>query len=245
MVITGKGEESMAEILDNFVAAIRTAYGANLAAVILYGSKAVQNEAGKGSDYNLLVVLKEVRFADLRSLEGSIGKWIKAGNQPPLLFTLDMFKESMDVFPVEFLDMRDNRKLLYGDDPFVDFMVLDQNLRHECEFELKSKLLKLRQGYMASGGKPKEVAALMAASISPVMVIFRHVVRLFGKEPPLKKQEALKVLAGLSGIGISVFETIQRIKHGEEKIRNLNIDSVMSEYLKEIEKIISLVDAMG
>jgi len=61
-----------------------------------------------------------------------------------MIFTVSEFLSSDDVFPIEYLDMKDGHKLLYGRDFLSEINVSDANLRHECEFDLRSKLLKLR-----------------------------------------------------------------------------------------------------
>jgi predicted nucleotidyltransferase len=234
----------MADILTTFTDAVTKAYGRNLLSIILYGSMANGEESGKRSDYNLLIILDKVGFEDLRALKESMEAWLRAGNHPPLLFARSVFEKSTDVFPIEFLDIKDNRRVLYGDDPFSKLAILDTNLRHECEFELKSKLLKLRQGYMACHDNSRRIEHLMTGTISSVLTVLRHVVRLLGKVPPARKRDALPMLAEIAGIDVAVFETVLKMKHGDEKAAENVIDSLMGAYLSEIEKVITLVDDM-
>jgi len=227
-----------------FTDAITKAYGRNLRSIILYGSMAKGEESGKHSDYNLLIILEKVGFEDLRALKGSMAEWLRAGNHPPLLFARSVFEKSTDVFPIEFLDIKDNRRVLYGEDPFSGLAILDTNLRHECEFELKSKLLKLRQGYMSCHDNPRQIEHLMSGSISPVLTVFRHVLRLLGKVPPARKRDALPMLAEFAGVDAAVFEAVLNIKHGDKKAAGNDMSSLMCDYLREIEKVISVVDDM-
>ncbi|MBN1385048.1 MAG: hypothetical protein JW983_09235 [Elusimicrobia bacterium] len=231
----------MSDILMKFTEEAKATYSQNLKSIILYGSKASGEDTKKHSDYNLLIVLENISFMDLKSLNKIMKSWIRKGNQPPLLFTMERLKKSADVFPIEFLDMKDNRKILYGEDPFQNLEIHNTHLRHECEFELKGKLLKLRQGYMTASGK-SDVRNLLINSISTFLIIFRHVLRLIGVTPPPKRLDALNILAQKKGLNPSAFITIFNMKKGDKEALNQDPDLIIQEYLKEIEKITDIVD---
>lgn len=231
----------MSDILTKFLEETKTAYGQNLKSVVLYGSKASGEDTKKHSDYNLLIVLESISFNDLKLLGKIMKKWIKHGNPPPLLFTEERLKKSADVFPIEFFDIKDNHKILYGEDYFEKLEIRNMHLRHECESELKGKLLKLRQGYMVSRGK-SDVQNLLINSISTFLIIFRHIIRLFGITPPLKRLDAMKILSDKTGMNPSVFVAIFNMKQGNKEALKQNPDLLMEDYLKEIEKITDVVD---
>lgn len=232
----------MQDILNKFVEDIKTSYKENLKSVILYGSKASGEDTKKHSDYNLLIVLEDISFHNLRSMGKAIGTWVKHGNQPPLLFTVARLKKSADIFPIEFLDMKDNHKILYGENPFQDIEIHDIHLRHECEFELKGKLLKLRQGYMMTQGKSNMIRDLMIASISTFLIVSRHTIRLLGETPPQKRLDALNILANRIGLDPGPFITIFKMKQGDKETLKLDMDNLMEKYLVEIEKIVDFID---
>ena len=232
----------MAGLLESFIEDAKRIYGGKLRSIILYGSRADGEDIRDHSDYNLLVILDTVTAEDIKALSPVIAGWIKRGNQPPLIFTSDYFRRSADVFPIEFLDMKEKHKVLYGEDLLKDLAVERLNLRHECEFELKSKLLKLRQAYMVAAGKPKQVQELLIGSVSSFLVLFRSVIRLMGKEPPAKKLDSLHVLAGSTGINTSAFVTVMEMKQGNKEVYKQDPEQLMKEYLSGIEKIVTLVD---
>ena len=135
----------MEEKLQAMVGKIKEAFGDQLKSVMLYGSKANGDIGGKCSDYNTLVDSNDASFVNQQKLAPLTADWIKAGSPPPQVFSARMFDKSNDVFPIEFLDMKAHHKVLYGDDPLQGVKVDMSNLRHQCEFELKGKLLALRQ----------------------------------------------------------------------------------------------------
>ncbi|MFH1259763.1 MAG: nucleotidyltransferase domain-containing protein [Elusimicrobiota bacterium] len=230
------------DILTKFVEEVKAVYGKNLLSIILYGSRASGEETKKYSDYNLLIVLEEIKFSDLKLITRPIKNWVKQGNPAPLFFTSARLKTSADVFPIEFLDIKDKHKVLFGDDLFLGLEIKHTHLRHECEFELKGKLLKLRQGYILSGNKPKLVRKLLIDSLSAVLVVFRHSLRLFGQTPPLKKIDSLELLAKRIGLDASVFLAVHKMKNGDKEANKIDPDGLMEKYLQQIEKVVEAVD---
>ncbi|MFC1468163.1 hypothetical protein ACFLQY_05740, partial [Verrucomicrobiota bacterium] len=169
-------------------------------------------------------------------------KWEKAGNPAPLLFTKDALQDSTDVFPIELLDIRDCRKVLLGDDVVADIEVRTENLRLEIERELRGKLIQLRQRYIASGGKPKVVVQLMTQSLSTFLVLFRAALRLFEEHVPVQKTLALEKLGKHINFEPAAFKTVQLLKEGKLKAKQVEARELFAQYLSAIEQAINAVD---
>ena len=234
----------MSSMLEKFVEEIKRVCGDNLKSVILYGSKASGESTKKFSDYNLLLVLNKISFQDLKSITFIADKWIKQKNPPPLIFSAERLNKSTDVFPIEFLDMKEHHKVLYGDDPFTDMQINLRHLRHECESELKGKLLKLRQGYMNTGGKTSGVRELLISSVSTFLIVSRHILYLLGRTPPAKRLDALNMLSEHIKINTEPFISILKMKNEEKETSKLDPVVIFEQYIEEIEKIVDFVDDM-
>ncbi len=234
----------MADILTTYTEAIKELYGARLRSVVLYGSRASGEETGESSDYNVLIILDKVDFADLKVLQPFTAKWIKKGNPPPLLFSEQGFVNAADVFPVEYTDMKEKHKVLAGNDPFAGLTIDLKHLRHQCEYELRSKLLKLRQGYLLSQGKPREVRSLLVGSLSSLLVLFRHAITLLGKQPPLKNTDALRVLGECAGMDPQPFLSALALKQGASVPSGVH-ETLMNEVMHEIETVIRKIDSVS
>src|SRR5437773_6110391 len=136
------------DTLEKLVRDLRAAHGDNLAAVVLYGSAAAGDHHELRSDRNLLIALKRISTSDLHVAETAMREWQKLGQQIPVYFTVDELQSAADVFPIEFLQMEKARKVLYGRDPFEFVQISDANLRHQTEYELRIKLIRLRRLYI-------------------------------------------------------------------------------------------------
>ncbi len=228
---------------EKLVEDLKQACPKGLKSVVLYGSAAAGDHTGKQSDYNVLVVAKELDIATLDAFSKTASAWSKAGNPAPMLFTEERLAQATDVFPIELLDIRECHKVLYGDDLVQGLEIDTKNLRLEIEHELRGKLIRLRQSYLLTQGKPRAVADLMVQSLSTFLVLFRAALRLFESEVPQKKFQALEKLSTHLEFDGSVFKTVQELKDGTKKSKDLAVDKLFDNYLKTIERVIDAVDA--
>jgi len=220
---------------------LKSSLGSNLQTVILYGSAAAGDHTGKNSDYNLLVLTNSLDVTDLENVSHSSNKWVKQGNPPPLFFTAERFASSSDVFPIEIADIKDNHKILYGEDPFSDLKISQENLRLELEHELKGKLIQLRERFLETESKPKLVTDLMVNTLSTFLVLFKNALRLYKESPPIKKMEALAELNKHIPFDLEVFSIIEKVKKGE-KFKDLEPLDIFKRYLSSVEKVVDGID---
>ena len=166
-----------------------------LQSAVLYGSAAAGDFVPETSNYNVLLVIDGLGLAELDTLSTLVARWTKAGHRPPLLFARGQLQNSADAFAIELLDMQQSHRVLFGEDPLANLTVKQEHLRLQLQRELNEKLLALREGYLLTGGKPKPVAQLLAASVTGVLVLFRAALRLFQKDAPSAKADSLRLLS--------------------------------------------------
>jgi len=228
---------------EQLVEKLKQANPTGLRAVILYGSAAAGDHVGKRSDYNILVVMDQLGLRELKLFLKPSEAWVKEGNTPPLLFTPEVLQRSADVFPIELLDIRDSHRVLYGEDITGEIRINPENLRLQLEHELKGKLIQLRERYLATGGKAKLVGDLLMSSLSSFLVLFRAALRLFEQQVPSTKLEAVKLLSSHIRFDPGVFESVDALKAGTKKLREVDADELFGRYLQTIEAIVEAVDA--
>jgi hypothetical protein len=231
--------------LDDLVAQLRAAYGGDLRAVALYGSAAAGEHIPKRSDYNVLVLV-DVLSLDRLSAAASVARaWSEGGNPAPMTLTMSEWRGSADIFAMEYADILERHKILYGESPFDGIRVDPRDLRLQLEHEAMGKLLRLRQGILAAGGDGRLEGELLAGSLSTIMVIFRSVARLQGETPP-KDNVALAQSVGRSaGFDSAPFERVVRHVRGEQTIAAGDVRSVVAGYLAGMEKLVAHLDRLG
>src|SRR5438552_5574529 len=133
------------KLVSEFVEKMRTATGGNLTSVILYGSAAEGEFHPEYSDLNLLCVLQDTSFASLSKIAGAVEWWRKKKHHPPLILSPQELKDTADVFSIEFMDMKQRHRVLYGEDLLSNLDVPMHLHRSQIEYELREKLFLLRQ----------------------------------------------------------------------------------------------------
>jgi hypothetical protein len=228
---------------EEMTAKLQEALGEQLRGVVLYGSAAAGDTTGKRSDVNLLVLVDRLGVPELQALFGPTRSWAKQGNPPPLLFTEARLRESVDVFPIEMLDIRDQHRVLAGENPLAGLTISGANLRHQIEHELKGKLIALREHYLLTQGKAAAVRELLIASIANFQVLARAALRLVQKDIPGDKAAATKQLAERLEIDLSAFAEVAEVKRGDRKADDPN--ALFARYLTAVEALVDAVDGLA
>ncbi|MDD2889214.1 MAG: hypothetical protein PHE49_01055 [bacterium] len=232
--------------LDKFVGKLVEPYikelirlsGDNICSIILFGSAATKDFIPRKSNINLLVVCDEINLPNLKKYHKLVRRGRKRGIVAPLFLTEQHIKSSMDVFPIEFLEMKDSYLLLHGKDVLGKLAINTENLRLECEEQLKGKLVRLRQSYLEHGVNIK----IIAESITSLIPVFRSLVRLRTRAIKVDKEKAIEELAKLK-IDSQVFSTALDIKKGKYKLKNKALELFFEKYIKEIEKLCIYTDS--
>lgn len=227
-----------------FIDDLKATHGKNLASVILYGSAAVGDFVPQASDYNLLVALREIRPKDLRDAHACMREWQRLGHPVPVYFTVAELKEAGDVFPIELHQMESARKVLYGEDVLADVKISDAFLRHQTEYELRSKLLQLRRLYIPASASVEKLCSLMADSLVSFAALFRAVLLLHRIEPPIGKHGIIEATVKHLNINREPFEKIFAIRENKASntLNEVSANQLFSSYMEEIERVIDAVD---
>jgi len=229
-----------------FIDDLKATHGKNLASVILYGSAATGDFIPTRSDYNILIALYKITPKDLRNAHASVREWHKLGHSVPVYFTVSELQNAADVFPIEFHQMETARKILYGKDVLANVEVSDANLRHQAEYELRSKLILLRRQYIPASESVDGLKTLMAESLSSFATLFRAVLLLAGVEPPMRKHEVVALTVEQYGLDGATFEKIFNIreKNFAESLDEVSANRLFADYMEQIERVIDAVDAI-
>lgn len=229
---------------DAFIDDLRAAHGKNLASVILYGSAAAGDFERRQSDYNLLIALREITPKDLRAAQAPMREWSKLGHPVPVYFTVSELQTAADVFPIEFRQMEQIRKVLYGADVLANLNISDEFLRHQTEYELRSKLIQLRRRYIPASASIESLENLMAESLSSFSALFRAVLLIHGVEPPVGKRQVVAATARQLKLNGEPFEKIFNIRenNSSKMLDEISANELFAGYMREIENVIEAVD---
>jgi hypothetical protein len=228
--------------LEELVAQLRAAFGAELRSVVLYGSAASGEHIPRQSDYNVLVLVDALDVARLDAVAAVVRAWSEAGNPPPFTLTLEEWRRSADIFPMEYSDIQERHRVLHGASPFNGVRVAPADLRRQVESEAMGKLLHLRQGVLAAGGDGKRQLELLEASKSTIMVLFRAAMRLHGQTPSTDTIELCRQAGRLAGFDSEPFIRVVRHARGEAKVKPADARPLLTEYVRGVQQLVTHLD---
>jgi hypothetical protein len=232
--------------LNSLIADLREAHGENLASLTVYGSAAADDYLELRSDYNLLIALYKITPADLRASHAPMREWQRLGHPMPVYFTWEELQNAADVFPIEFHQMEQARVVLYGHDPFETLHITDEMLRHQTEYELRSRLLRVRRLYISASMSPERLGMLMNDSLSSFATLFGAALRLQGQTPPVEKPDCVRAATQFFGLQAEPFERIFALRAREDAVlSDVEANELFAAYLEQIEKVIAVVDGLG
>ena len=232
------------QLLGEFVQRLRAAAGENLTSVILYGSAAEGEFHPDYSDVNLLCVVRDTSFVSLNRIAGAAEWWRKKKHHPPLVMTAKELKDTADVFSIEFTDMKQRHRVLYGDDALRDLNVPIHRHRSQLEYELREKLFLLRQHVLLAGSDDKALWEAMLNSLSSFTTLFRHVLIELGEAGRRHSREALQELASRLNFDAAAFVQLLDVRAHKSDRKQFRADDVATRYLAAIEKVAAAVDTM-
>ncbi|MFA4992428.1 MAG: hypothetical protein WC571_00500 [Candidatus Omnitrophota bacterium] len=224
-----------------FILDLNKIYKEDLLSIILYGSAASSEFVPVYSNLNILVILRSTALDELKKATREVNKF---KNLAPLFLTEEYILSSIDIFPIEFLDMQENYMLLYGKDFLKDLRMDLRNLRFQCEQELKIRLLNLKQLYLGLNNHPAALKEPLIKAFTSVLHILRNVLRLKNKQPPYKKEDLLKELAVHFKIDLSSWGKILTAKLKRARISKKETEGLFIVFASDLEEIIRTVDVL-
>jgi len=232
------------KLINEFVGKLHQAAGANLKAVILYGSAAAGEYVPEHSDINLLCVLGETSFPAIANLAPAAEWWARQRHHAPLLMTAEELRRGADVFSIEFLDMKRSYRVLWGDDVLKDLEIPMKLHRAQVEYELREKTILLRQRLLAVAGKEEGKWDLLLRSVPAFGTLSRHALIALGETAATSKREAVQKLAAKAGFDAAAIVQLFDIREGKVPRKSLNVDEVFARYLNAVERITAKVDEL-
>ena len=193
---------------------IKTVLGGNLVTLAEYQT---------GDDTTLLAVCNSIDFDTLHKLKGT--------KEIPLLLTKEELLDGADVFPIEFLNIKQHHTMLDGEDLLKDLVISKKHLRHQLEFEFRSKLLHLRGEYLRFKGKDLERLARAAVPVlAPIVGSLLYLKDL----PPSSPGDMWRAVSDAYDVDTDILREIYDIRHGNAKFKKDK-----EQYIRDIIKVLS------
>lgn len=235
-------DDKQQHLLDGLIERLRNAAGERLHSIVLYGSAASQDFHPGFSDLNLLCLFQQVHGSLLDALAPVFAWWEKSGQPQPLVFSLDEVRNAADVFAIEFLDIKQRHRVLFGPDLFADLAVPMDLHRVQVERELRTNLIRLRQAYLAAGKDRKQKLKLLTESISSFVTLFRHSLLALGEKPLQHKAQLIDRLSSILSFDPGPFHSLLDLRDRKGTEAGLDVDRIFAGYLAGVTRVAEEVD---
>lgn len=212
-------------------------FGANLQAVILYGSAARGDFLPGRSNLNLLLLLEKPDLDALRRYAEGHRRWAREGIVAPLVVTDAELRSWPEIFPLEHVELRQHHFVLAGRDPFPPIEPAPGQLARECVQDMQGNLLRLRQRVMEGGATPEAIQLLLALSVTALLPALRAVARLKGGPVSDRDEDLLADLTSVVGVDCEAVAEAWRVKAGVSSPGKLELPRLLERYLACVERL--------
>ena len=236
-----------ARALETLVADLRRLHGDALHGVLLVGEAAGPEYQPRVSPLSVVVMLAEIDAEALRRTRSRVAAWRRLRIPAPLLLETATIERSLDVFPLELLELRDRHHVLYGRaEALTRLEVALPNLRLELEEQLRGKLLHLMSAYLEAGESPRALRRLLLDSTPGFSVLLRGLIRLRGGESaprPADPQDLIAAVENSLGIELPALRRLDRVRRGREALPRAQLEALFEAYLADVRRLGQWVDA--
>src|SRR5881296_2273250 len=231
--------------VEHFAHEVAGALGERLVALLLYGSAARGTHVPERSDVNTLLICDAVDEDLFARLEPAVRGWTRAGHPAPLILTEQEWRASADGFPIEYEDMRHAHRVLAGHDPWAGVTVRREDLRRQLEQELKGKLVRLRQAYVAFRSEPKRLGPVLVGSAAGFFTMLRTALRLAGRTAPAAPEDLVRQAAAVIGFPPESLEDVVAHVRGRSRLALAARDPRAAAYLAAVARTAEFVNTLS
>jgi hypothetical protein len=231
----------LAALLDRLTADL----GENMRGLLVVGSVLTADYRPGRSDINTVLIVGRRSHELLRQLASYGNQLGRYRLRAPLVMTEEYILRSLDVFPIEFLDFQLNHLALVGADPLAGAEIRPEDVRLQCERELKAALMALRQGYISAAGQNKAVGELLMAALQQILPTIRAMLLLENQQRHSDARRTIEQAAEHLAIDPQAMLELWDIRRQGSRISANRVDPLFQSLYQAIDQLSRRVDRHG
>lgn len=225
------------------VAALRDACGDRLLAVSLTGEAASAGYRPGQSSLSLAVLVDNVEAGILDAIRPLVRRWRYTKVSTPLVLDPLYLETSRDVFPLEFLDLLDRHRLLFGRiDPFADIAIARVHLRIELEEQLRGKMLHLWEAYLETHCANR-LRRVLLDTLPHFYILMRGMLFLREEDRPTMSLDLVGAVEAVYRIELSSIRELEAHRIGGRRVPRSRVVPLFARYLEDVRALVRVVDA--
>jgi len=241
-------EKTISKLTEN----LKETFRERLSSFFLYGSCASEDYT-KNSDINMMVIIKDLTACDLKKSHKFVKNFTNKSKSLPIFMDKEEWFNSADVYPIEYSDIKDRYKILFGENLIDGLNIEKKDLRLQCETEVKNLLVRLRQNYLAkssnSWADKIAIQKLIQSSSKTFMVVFRTVLRLSDEAVPKNNSDVVRFFwekFKVQGIDFDgeLFLKILEYRKNQKAIKASELEAVIQKLIDSTNCVLKYVDKL-
>ncbi len=228
----------------DFAEKLMEALGDNLQSITAVGSSLTDDFRPGQSDINTVLVMDEQKLSSLNTIAAMAKPMSRKKISPPLLMTPSYIERSLDVFGVEFLDFQLTHQTVLGDDPFADLTFNKNDVRLQCERELKAMLIRLRQGYIAAAANKKLVRDILISTARGLAPLLRAMLWLKGIDRASGSEATFVKAADEFSVKTDSLVTAGKWRQEKTRLGETEMENAFESIYATIEQLADIVDEL-
>jgi predicted nucleotidyltransferase len=218
----------MEKLLQDWAKRLKQGLGNNLVSVIVYGSAVRGEHVPSRSDVNLMLVFKKIDLEHITKVGQLMPRMVRKQAPQLVFWTEEEIENAWDVFPLEFEDIKGNHRCLAGKDLFKKRRIDKKHMRYQIEFELRSKLLNLRDSWLGISRDKYALVTYLVKAGNSFDYLIRKANTVFGKKIVIPQD---------------IFETIKKVKKKEIRLKRSELQHLFHQLHEAVESTLRKIDA--
>jgi predicted nucleotidyltransferase len=235
-------EEEVRNVARDWLDRVKPALGSEFVCAYLVGSCLRQGFDLRRSDLSLLVIARSLSRPRLQELAEALAQWRRPPRVSPIFHTQEQLRRSLDVSPIEILDLEETHLLLEGPDVLGGLAIPREFLRLQCEREVRRHFLDLRQTYLLHRRSPSILARALDSASSQLGGLFRTLLRLRGEEVPAQDGRVIELVSEVYALDAQKLlgpYVLRDSSVGMDRVRQCYLDFVL-----ELERLTGTLDEL-
>jgi hypothetical protein len=204
----------------------------------------VQGFDPRHSGVNVLVVARTLDLDVLDALAAKLPEPKKPPRFDPLFLSERQVEKSLDVFPIEWVDMQERHLLIEGHDVLGGLEVPRDNLRLQLEHDLRRALIGLRQSYLAHAARPDRLEETLRRGASGFATLCRTLLRLQGESPPADTAKVIERVADVYRLDATGLLAAHLVRYGGHHFRGAEVLAHFRKFMVEVDRLVNAIDQM-
>jgi len=230
--------------IKDFAERLLSALGSNLQSITVVGSSLTDDFRPGQSDINTVLILGRQNLDSLKAVASLTKPMSRKKISPPLLMTQSYIEQSKDVFGVEFLDFQLAHETVMGNDPFASLTCDKEDVRLQCERELKAMLIRLRQGYIASAANKRLVRDILISTAKGLEPLLRAMLWLKDIERNARAEPTFEKAAREFSTDTNPLISTMKWRHEKTRLSENEMENAFESVYSVVDELASIVDEL-